>query len=39
MAPVAMQALAAVKSPADFIELQQRLIKEGSKPPSAIANA
>jgi phasin family protein len=25
----AMQALAAVKSPADFIELQQRLIKEG----------
>jgi len=25
----AMQALAAVKSPAEFIELQQRLIKEG----------
>jgi phasin family protein len=25
----AMQALAAVKSPTDFIELQQRLIKEG----------
>jgi phasin family protein len=25
----AMQALAGVKSPADFIELQQRLIKEG----------
>ncbi len=25
----AMQALATVKSPADFIELQQRLIKEG----------
>jgi hypothetical protein len=24
-----MQALAAVKSPAEFIELQQRLIKEG----------
>ena len=24
-----MQALAAVKSPTDFIELQQRLIKEG----------
>jgi phasin family protein len=28
-ATAAMQALAAVKSPADFIELQQRLIKEG----------
>src|SRR6201987_4336251 len=27
--PNAMQALAAVKSPAEFIELQQRLIKEG----------
>jgi phasin family protein len=26
---VAMQALAAVKSPTDFVELQQRLIKEG----------
>jgi hypothetical protein len=25
----AMQAVAAVKSPAEFIELQQRLIKEG----------
>jgi hypothetical protein len=25
----AMQALAALKSPAEFIELQQRLIKEG----------
>src|ERR1700678_2357302 len=25
----AMQALAAVKSPAEFIELQQRLVKEG----------
>jgi hypothetical protein len=32
----AMQALASVKSPAEFIELQQRLIKEG-KPLSAIA--
>ena len=31
----AMQALAAVKSPTDFIELQQRLIKEGV----TIANA
>ena len=27
--PAALQALAAVKSPAEFIELQQRLIKEG----------
>jgi hypothetical protein len=27
----AMQALAAVKSPAEFIELQRRLIKEGLK--------
>ena len=27
----AMQALAAVKSPAEFIELQQRLIKEGAE--------
>ena len=36
----AMQALVAVKSPTDFIELQRRLIKEkGSKPLSAIANA
>ncbi|MGO9453449.1 MAG: phasin family protein [Candidatus Binataceae bacterium] len=34
----AMQALAAVKSPAEFIELQQRLIsRKGWKPLSVIA--
>jgi hypothetical protein len=36
----AMQALARVESPTEYIELQQKLIKEvGSKPLSAIANA
>jgi hypothetical protein len=34
----AMQALAAVKSPTEYIELQQRLIK-GSKPLSTTPNA
>ena len=35
----AMQALAGVKSPAEYIELQQRLIKEGVEPLSTIPNA
>jgi hypothetical protein len=33
----AMQALSAVKNPAEFVELQQKLIKEALKPLSAIA--
>ncbi len=34
---VAMQALAAVNKPTEFIDPRQRLIEEESRPPSAIA--